>query len=86
MFIGKPDFLYSQLSLTPIVLHGMYFDCWRTQDNTISLANIPTRHGVVTKLQFTWHRSDLQFKFASVQHYNAGTPGLVVHVVVVNGG
>lgn len=86
MFIGKPDFLCSQLSLMPIVLHEMYFDCWRTQDNAISLPNIPTRHSVVTKLQFTWHRSDLQFKFASVRHYNAGTPGLVVHVVAVNGG
>jgi len=42
---------------------------------------IPTKHGV-TKLQFTWHRSDLQFKFSAVWHYNAGTAGLVV----VNGG
>jgi len=59
------------------------FDCWRAQDNAISLANIPTRHGVVTKLQFARHRSDLQFKFASVPgHYG----GLVVHVVAVNGG
>jgi len=79
MFIRKPDFRCFQLRLTLIVLHGMYFDCWGTQDNAISLTNIPTRHGVVTKLQFTWHRSDLQFKFASVRHYNAGTAGLEVH-------
>lgn len=60
MFIRKPDLLCSHLRLTPIVLHMgciIKFDCWRAQDNAISLANIPKRHCVVTtKLQFTRHR------------------------------
>lgn len=86
MFIQKPDFLCSHLRSSSdtkcftwdVLLNSTVGG----QDNAITLANIPaTEHGVA-KLQFTWHRSDLQFKFPSARHYYAGIAGLVV----VNGG